>query len=144
MPTFDFRYLQQLFIALVLTGLTVSIHSVGMNWVELVYKRLWSNPSVRKSQRVVMIGSVFIMVITHGCEVVIWALYYFLRGVIPNWPSAMHFSLVSYTTLGSSNIYLPDRWQGLEGFEAMTAMLMVGWSTAVLAAVVLMLHTSDK
>ena len=44
----------------------------------------------------------------------------------------MNLSVNSYTTLGASNLTLPGRWQGLDGFEAMTAMLMFGWSTAVI------------
>ena len=55
----------------------------------------------------------------------------------------MYFSVNAYTTLGASNITLPGRWQGLGGFESMTAMLMFGWSTAMLAAIVQKIHTLD-
>ena len=56
---------------------------------------------------------------------------------------AMNFSINSYTTLGASNIQLPGRWRGFDGFEAMTAMLMFGWSTAVLAVVVQKTHSIE-
>ena len=45
---------------------------------------------------------------------------------------------------GANNITLPGRWQGLEGFEALTAMLMFGWSTAMLVAVVHKVHSIDN
>lgn len=52
----------------------------------------------------------------------------------------MNFSFSSYTTLGESAFALPLHWQGPGGFEAMSAMLMFGWSTAMLAAVVMKMH----
>ena len=35
-------------------------------------------------------------------------------------------------------------WVGFGGFEAMTGMLMFGWSTAVLAAVVQKIHAIEE
>jgi hypothetical protein len=55
----------------------------------------------------------------------------------------MYFSVGSYTTLGSEGIMLHGRWRGFGGFEAMTAMLMFGWSTAVLASIVQKLQSTD-
>ncbi|MGD0886287.1 MAG: hypothetical protein ABSA46_15705 [Thermodesulfovibrionales bacterium] len=55
----------------------------------------------------------------------------------------MYFSVASYTTLGDSGMTLPAHWRGIGAFEAMAAMLMFGWSTAVLAAVVVKLHSLD-
>jgi hypothetical protein len=56
----------------------------------------------------------------------------------------VYFSIGNYTTLGESKITLPSHWQGLGAFESMNAMLMYGWSTAVLAAVVTKLHSLDN
>jgi len=63
--------------------------------------------------------------------------------VVPDRLSAMYFSVASYTTLGDSGMTLPAHWRGIGAFEAMAAMLMFGWSTAVLAAVVVKLHSLD-
>jgi hypothetical protein len=57
--------------------------------------------------------------------------------------SAVFFSVASYTTLGESGITLPVHWQGLGGFEPMGAMLMFGWSTAMLAAIMLKVQSID-
>lgn len=73
-------------------------------------------------------------------EAWIWALFYVSRGVVPAFIDAMNFSFSSYTTLGESAFALPLHWQGPGGFEAMSAMLMFGWSTAMLAAVVMKMH----
>jgi hypothetical protein len=142
----DFLYAEQFLVALVLTSLTVLTHSTGMNWVRRYSKNFHS--SVKdgrplKKYHVLMPGIVAIMMGTHFIEVLIWALFYVLRGVVPGWASAIYFSIHSYTTLGASNITPVDHWRGIGGFEAMAAMLMFGWSTAVLAAVVVKLHSVD-
>ena len=90
-----------------------------------------------------MIGVVAIMIVTHCLEVLVWALFYWLRGLVPHWVSAVFFSIASYTTLGESGITLPAHWQGLGALEAMAAMLMFGWSTAMLAAVILKVQSID-
>jgi uncharacterized membrane protein len=143
---FDFRYAEQFLVALVLTSLTVLTHSAGMHWVRHHFGRSYSFIEDRKHfkrHQVVMTGIVAIMMVTHFIEVLIWALFYLLRGVVPDRLSAIHFSIYSYTTLGAGDITVLDRWRGMGGFEAMAGMLMFGWSTAVLAAVVVKLHSLD-
>ncbi|HXX58431.1 MAG TPA: hypothetical protein VEI96_10560 [Thermodesulfovibrionales bacterium] len=146
MMNFDFRYVEQFLVALALTSLTVIAHSAGMNLARRYFRRSYSSEKDRKhpgAYRMVMIGIVAIMMATHAFEVVIWTAYYVLRGIVPNAMSAMNFSINSYTTLGASYITLPDHWRGLGAFESMAGMLMFGWSTAVLAAVVVKLHSLD-
>ena len=147
MSGFDFRYIEQLVVALVLTSVTVVIHGIGMNWVRRYFKRAWSLAKGHPrsgSHLIVTVGIVAIMVVTHTVEVLIWALFYVLRGLISHWLSAVYFSIASYTTLGESGITLPSHWQGLGAFEAMAAMLMFGWSTAMLAAVILKVQSIDR
>jgi hypothetical protein len=86
---------------------------------------------------------VAIMMVTHFTEVTIWGVFYVLGGMVPDTASAILFSLASYTTLGGSGITLPGQWQGFGGFEAMAAMLMFGWSTAMLAALILKVQGLD-
>jgi Ion channel len=146
MTHFEFRYAEQFIVALALTSLTVLIHSVGMSLSGRYIRRFPSlakdhGPSRRNQQ--VMVGIVAIMMGTHFVEVLIWAFFYWLRGVVPERLSAVYFSVANYTTVGASGITVPDHWQGIGSFEAMAAMLMFGWSTAVLAAVVVKLISLD-
>ncbi len=146
MSDLHFRYAEQLPIALVLTSLTVIIHGIGMNWARRYFKRSWSPAKDHPrsgSHLMVMVGIVAIMIVTHFAEVTIWGVFYLLSGMLPDPASAVYFSISSYTTLGASGITLPGRWQGLGGFEAMAAMLMFGWSTAMLAAVILKVQSID-
>jgi hypothetical protein len=143
---FDFRYLEQLLVALFLTSVTVVIHGLGMTWVRLYFKHSRSHLVAHRrsgSYLPMMIGIVAIMILTHSAEILIWALFYGLRGLTSDGVSAMYFSIASYKTLGESSITLPTHWQGLGGFEAMAAMLMFGWSTAMLATVILKVQSIE-
>ena len=117
---------------------TVIVHAQGMGLVRREFKRFAGRASDARSEGpsvILVTAIVATMLATHFLEVVAWAGFYSLTGLIPNIDTAMQFSMANYSTLGS-DIALAERWRGLGGFEAMTSMLMFGWSTAVLAAVV--------
>jgi hypothetical protein len=134
-----FQYTEQFLMALLPMSLTVVLHGQGMRVVALYLRRFGKRAGrgPRVSQfNIVLIVVVVIMLLTHFLEVNGWAIFYFLTHMLPDYRSAMNLSVNSYTTLGASNVTLPGRWQGLDGFEAMSAMLMFGWSTAVMANVI--------
>src|SRR5208283_4059129 len=111
MMNFDFRYAEQFLVALVLTSITVLIHSVGMNWVRNYFRHFHSLAKVHgllKRKHLLMVGIVAIMMGTHFIEVIIWALFYLLRGVVPDRLSAIYYSVANYTTLGAEGITLAD------------------------------------
>lgn len=45
--------------------------------------------------------------------------------------------------MGATNIDRPGRWTGLDGLEAMTAILKFGWSPPLLAFVVARIHNLE-
>jgi hypothetical protein len=141
-----FQYSEQFLVALLPMSLTVVIHGQGMSLAMRYWKRFrpHQHRASRSSQGVmVLVAIVGIMLAAHFIETVVWASLYFLTGMLTDPRAAMSLSVNSYTTLGASHATLPQRWQGLQGIEAMTAMLMFGWSTAVLAAVVQKLYLVD-
>ena len=50
--------------------------------------------------------------------------------------AALYFSAVTYTTTGYGDLVLPEEWRLLGGVEALTGILMCGWSTGFFFAVV--------
>ena len=129
-------------------GVTVVLHAYGMGLTSLCFRRFGTRRghAAQKDKGphiLVLVALVAIMLATHFIEVAAWAAFYWITGMLPDSITAMFFSINSYTTLGASNITLAGRWKGIDGFEAMTAMLMFGWSTAVLAAVVQKMHSID-
>jgi hypothetical protein len=140
-----FQYTEQFLAALIPMSLTVICHGFGMGLVRSYFKRFGASAGSHSASRtILLVVIVAIMLTTHYFEIIIWAEFYFITDMIQNIKAAMYFSVESYTTLGASNITLPGRWQGLEGFEALTAMLMFGWSTAILVAVVHKVHSIDN
>jgi hypothetical protein len=132
-----FQFLEQFLVALLPIAVTVVIHGQAMHWVGRYYWRFsghGSEDSGVSSRGMVPIVIVGIMLIAHFAEIGGWALFYVSTGLIDGAGAAMNLSVNAYTTLGASNVHLPLRWQGLDGLEAMSAMLMFGWSTAVLAS----------
>jgi len=142
----DFEYGTQILAALLPMAVTVIFHGLGISMVHSFFRR-HGKPLVHgpraAARTAVIIGIVAILLATHFVGVVVWAAFYVLMEMVPSIGAAMYFSVGSYTTLGSEGIKLYGRWRGFGGFEAMTAMLMFGWSTAVLASIVQKLQSAD-
>jgi voltage-gated potassium channel Kch len=80
------------------------------------------------------------MVLLHLIEVTVWALFYLWKDAMPDLPSALYFSAVTYTTTGYGDLVLPEQWRLVGGVEALTGILMCGWSTGFFFAVVSRLY----
>ena len=144
----DFEYALQILMALIPLCITVVLHGLGMGVVRRVFKRfglpMLEVKAHAAARSVLMVGIVAIMLVTHFAEVIVWAVFYLQAGMIANVREAMFYSMEYYTTLAINVHSLPGRWAGFGGFEAMTGMLMFGWSTAVLAAVVQRTHSIEQ
>ncbi len=76
----------------------------------------------------------------HLAEAVVWAVFYVLVGALPDLETAAYFSLTSYTTVGYGDVVLPGPWRLLGPLEAAVGVLMLGWSTGILVAVIGMIY----
>jgi Ion channel len=128
--------LTKLLVAWCLMGLCVAIHAGGVTsavrWVRgysSSLQRFW--PSTWVFVRVAAW-----VILLHLLEITVWALFYFWRGAIADIQSAFYFSAVTYTTTGYGDIVLPQEWRLVGGVEALTGILMCGWSTGFFFAVV--------
>ena len=83
------------------------------------------------------------MILFHLIEVSIWAVLYFQGGAIADLSAAFYFSAVTYTTTGYGDLTLPEPWRLVGGVEALTGILMCGWSTGFFFAVVSRLYESS-
>ena len=59
-----------------------------------------------------------------------------LLRAMPDLQSALYFSANTYTTTGYGDLVLPNEWRLVGGVEALTGILMCGWSTGFFFAVV--------
>lgn len=69
-------------------------------------------------------------------EVALWASVYLLLGAIESVEEALYFSMVTFTTLGYGDVLLDEEWRLLASFEAANGIIIFGWSTAIIIAIV--------
>jgi len=126
--------------ALTLMALCVAIHAAGVSWAVRQLRRR-PRPALRfwTMTRLFVIVSVWI-VLLHLTQISVWALFYVWRRAMPDLPSALYFSAVTYTTTGYGDLLLPEGWRLLGAVEALTGILMCGWSTGFFFAILNRLH----
>lgn len=84
------------------------------------------------------------LVLLHLLEISLWALLYAWGHAIPDVNSALYFSSVTYTTVGYGDVVLPEGWRLAGGVEALTGILMCGWSTAFIFAILSRIYRSQQ
>ena len=83
------------------------------------------------------------IVFLHVIEITAWAVVYAWTDAVHGLQSAWYFSAVTYTTTGYGDIVLPADWRLVGAIEALTGILMCGWSTGFFFAVVSRMY-SDR
>jgi voltage-gated potassium channel Kch len=126
----------KLLIAWSLMALCVVAHAAGttalLRWVGRragsLHARFW--PSTRMLVRIAgwIVG-------LHLIEIAIWAAFYAWDDALPDLPTALYFSAVTYTTTGYGDVVLEEAWRLVGAIEALTGILLCGWSAAFFFAV---------
>jgi ion channel len=126
----------RLLVGCCLMALCVTIHAGGLTWALRRLRR-----SAAPAQRFWSSTWLFILVavwivLLHLVEISVWAVVYFWNGAMADFQSALYFSAVTYTTTGYGDVVLPKEWRLDGGVEALTGILMCGWSTGFFFAIV--------
>lgn len=124
-----------------LVTITIVIHAIGSTmWVRHVTQRYANDSDWRNRLSIlILIQTVLVLVALHAIEIMIWAGSYIVLlpdGELASFEKAVYFSFVTFTTLGYGDITLSEGWRILSGIEALNGILLVGWTTALLFAVV--------
>jgi Ion channel len=125
----------KLLIAWALMAFCVAIHATGVTsvvrWLGTrhVTSRYW-----KLTWLFVRVAGWIILL--HMIEITAWAIAYAWRNAMPDIQSALYFSAVTYTTTGYGDLVLPPPWRLAGAIEALTGILMCGWSTGFFFAVV--------
>ena len=128
--------LTKLLIALTLMALCVLIHALGVLLALRHIRR--SGLDTTRFWKVcwMLILMASWMILLHLLEITIWAVFYAAEHGMPNLETAMYFSAVTYTTTGYGDLVLPAPWRLVGAVEALTGILMCGWSTGFFFAIV--------
>ena len=119
-----------------LVALCVAIHAAG-----IASALLWLRRRADSARRLWPWTWLFIriagwIILMHLIEIAVWALFFLWQGAMMDLSSALYFSAVTYTTTGYGDLVLTKEWRLVGAVEALTGILMCGWSTGFFFAVV--------
>jgi len=125
-------------IAALLMVITTAIHASGMLLVVRVVlsKDAQRRHAVQRMHLFSVGGVVLLMFLVSVIEVLVWSVAFLWTGAIEGLEKATYFSMVTFTTLGYGEIVLNEQWRLLASFEAANGIIMFGWTTAIVLAVV--------
>ncbi len=115
-----------------LTGILLLLHLLRRNAHEAMAAR---NGRDLVRQLALIVAVTLGVFTVHGVEIWLYAFAYVLSGALPDLPTAVYFSAVSYSTLGFGDIVLGPEWRIFGAFEGVTGLILIGWSSAFLLSV---------
>jgi hypothetical protein len=133
-------------IAAFMMVVTTVIHTGGMMLVlhDARQHRRGLRALLRKTRVYWVSSTILILFIVALLEALAWAAAYLALGALKGLEQALYFSTVTFTTLGYGEIVLDERWRLLASFEAANGIIMFGWSTAIVMAVVQRVYFKGK
>ncbi len=132
----------QILWALLCTLITMLVHGAYAYRLILMLRR--HNKAARLHQRhagtlstYVFIESALMLLLLHTLEAGVWAAFYALHPAgLPDFETALYFSLTSYTTIGYGDVLLSPALRLVGAMEGVVGTLMFGLSVGLMAAVV--------
>ena len=135
----------KLLMAWCLMALCVTIHAIGLTGA---FRWFYRSPALAGSrfwpQTWLLIRIAGWLILLHLIEISLWALFYVWREGMLDLNSAFYFSSATYATVGYGDLVLPKELRLMGGVEALTGILMCGWSTAFFFAVVVRMYRSSE
>ena len=117
-------------LAALVMAFCVMVHAVGMT---AMLRKINRGPPLAElhlwMQSWILIRIAAALILLHLVEITAWALLYFSLGGTQELSTALYFSSVTYTTVGYGDVVLAREWYLSCGIEALTGILMCGWST---------------
>ena len=121
---------------------TVIVHALGtITWIRYLGRRYPGGEGLAKLRNALGATSntVIVAIGLHTVQIFIWAVAYIIlvpTGELQTLEEAVYFSFVTFSTLGYGDITLSEGWRLLSGIEALNGVILLGWTTALLFAVV--------
>ncbi len=130
--------LQQLGLGIVLLVICALLQMWATNiilaWIYSHRFERWSRKPSLQSAIATML-SLFVLFGTAIMQVMLWALFYDIGGALDSFSQALYFSLVTFTSLGYGDVTVGMTWRVVAGCQALSGVLLLGWSTALLVVV---------
>lgn len=134
----------RLLVGFFLMAVCVVIHAIGVT-AALRWLRYRITPALTLLGATrLLVGVATWVVLLHLAEIAAWAELFVWNRALADLPTALYFSAVTYTTTGYGDIVLPPPWRLDVGMEALTGILLCGWSTGFFFAVVSRFHDANS
>jgi hypothetical protein len=121
--------------AIVIVLLTL-LHGSGLHVIVVLYRRRMKKTVGPRWQPLLAsyrLGwAVFLMLMLHVGEVILWASLLNGFGLVANFRDAIYFSANSYTTLGYGPMILPLTWRELSPIMAISGLFNFAYTTSAL------------
>jgi hypothetical protein len=132
---------RQLLVAWCLMASSVVIHAYGVvSALQWLRRRTVPEGSRLAPWTWLFVAVAGWIIVLHVAEIAVWAVAYTAMGAMPDIQSGVYFSAVTYTTTGYGDLVLPPSWRLVGAVEALTGILLAGWSTGFFFAVVARMH----
>jgi len=131
--------LPQLLLGSLLVVATSAVHSAVTVLVLRLLRALHVEHSLMQThlgRSSLVAATVLLLFVTALIEVTLWAATYLRVGAIESFEAALYFSMVTFTTLGYGDITLGEDWRLLASFQAAIGIIMFGWTTAIIVALI--------
>src|SRR5262249_266878 len=128
-----------LLVAFALAGLTVILHGVATMEAFAHLSRAWKRTAGHRGRlaaAILLVRAISVLLLLPLIEAALWACFYVIAGVLPDFETALYFSLTSYTTVGYGDVPVPRDWRLLGPSEGAVGILMFGWSTGVMVTAI--------
>jgi hypothetical protein len=125
--------------SLPLIMLTVLIHVSGLAVIKNKAVDLVERVAARNGRNfaygLILGCTVLLVTMLHAIDAGVWCAAYLLLGALPDWSSAMLYSLGAMTTYGHASIYLEPHWQMMGVVESLNGVILFGFTAATLFSI---------
>jgi hypothetical protein len=78
---------------------------------------------------------VLLVTVLHAIDASVWAVAYLVLAALPDWHSAMVYSLGAMTTFGNAPVNLAAQWQMMGVVESLNGVILFGFTVATLFSI---------
>lgn len=138
--------LVNLLLATLAVTLTVLTHFVGLlGLLRLLGQR---GHGFRPMENIAGQGALIVTVmlglfLIHGIEILEYAALYLVIDALHDLESALYFSTTSFSSIGYGDLVLDPKWRLLSAIEGLNGLILIGWSTAFLLALMTRLRSLE-
>ncbi len=96
-------------------------------------------------QLYIFVEAVLMLLLLHVLEAIIWGAFYYLHPEgLPDFATAIYFSLASYTTIGYGDVLLSSSLRLVGAMEGVVGTFMFGLSVGLIVAILQRTSTYQK